>query len=280
MQQWQKEVAAADKKATSNTTLFADLRDGISSGWFSSGHAFADHSTESKPVFAWHGDGLHFCDSIGVTSSSLSTELRGTLSSPTFELQHPEVLVRVAGESCRVRLVIDGYVMNEFSELLFAGTKQKIDTGGSSQWIRLAGDVHRYQGHRAHLEFLDEGNGWFTVQEIRFANTAGVAPPKASPHAVNAAIGAANNVDTAAVANSVDSILAVWAAAVLKDPKAASAVVLDNRLAETSSEWMTIKNRWTTLATDIPGACTGHRYDRWHAGERTCFHPGQSSKSR
>ncbi|MEO2018625.1 MAG: DUF1549 and DUF1553 domain-containing protein, partial [Fuerstiella sp.] len=249
---WQNEVTSASRATTSETTLFADLRNGMTSGWFSSGQAFAHHSAETQPLFSWHGDGLHFGDSTGVTSSSLSPELRGTLSSPTFELQHPEILVRVAGESCRIRLVIDGYVMNEFSELLFAGAKQKIDTGGRFQWIRLAGDVQRYQGHRVHLEFLDEGHGWFTVQEVRFADKAGAAPPKDSPNPLNTSIGANGNVGTTAVANDVDSILSVWAAAASADTNAARAVIIDNNLAETSSNWTAIEDGWAKLATGIP----------------------------
>ncbi|HIF01683.1 MAG TPA: DUF1553 domain-containing protein, partial [Fuerstia sp.] len=250
--QWQQEATAAGRATTSDTTLYADLRNGTSSSWFLSGHAFAGQLAAGESVFAWHSDGLHFNDRMGVSSSSLSTELRGTFSSPTFELQHPEILVCVAGEGCRIRLVIDGYVMNEFSELLFAGAKQKIDTGGHFQWIRLAADVQRYQGHRVHLEFLDEGNGWFTVQEIRFANTAGAAPPKDAPHALNTAIRAGDTVQIATAADDVDRILAVWAAALSEDATAARTVVVDNDLAATSSAWTVVRNRWATLAKGIP----------------------------
>jgi len=102
-----------------------------------------------------------------VSSASLSPKLRGTLQSPEFELTHPEVHILAAGKSSRVRLVIDGYVMNEFSELLFSGCRQPIDTDGEFRWIRIAGDVKRYIGHRCHIEFLDDGDGWFAVREIK-----------------------------------------------------------------------------------------------------------------
>lgn len=106
------------------------------------------------------------CDT--VTSASLSPRLRGELHSPEFELTHPEIHILAAGKDARVRLVIDGYVMNEFSELLFSGCRQPINTDGGFRWIKIAGDVKRYLGHRCHLEFLDEGDGWFAVKEIRF----------------------------------------------------------------------------------------------------------------
>jgi hypothetical protein len=105
----------------------------------------------------------------GWTSAALSHRLKGELHTPEFELTHPVIHILAAGSKARVRLVIDGYVMNEFSELLFTGARQPIDTDGQFRWIVLGGDVGRYLGHRAHLEFLDEGDGWFAVREIRFA---------------------------------------------------------------------------------------------------------------
>ena len=252
VRQWRNEVTAASRATTSDTTLFADLRQGIPGEWFSSGPAFAGDSEDTERLFSWHSDGLHYSRGTGATSSSLSTELRGTLSSPTFELQQPEILVRVAGEGCRLRLVIDGYVMNEFSELLFAGAKQKIDTGGRFQWIRLAADVQRYQGHRVHLEFLDEGNGWFNVQEVRFANKAGAAPPKDAPHTLNAAIIAADSFNKADAGNDPEHILGSWSAAMSSDVSATRAIVIANDLAETSSDWKTINDGWKELAKGIP----------------------------
>ena len=183
IRQWSKKVLSQPPVA--DTTLFQDLRNGLPDGWFAIGPAFDGDPSHKYTGLSWQKDGFYFRNCSGVSSSTLSPELRGTLASPTFELTHPEILVRVAGQGTRLRLVIDGYVMNEFSELLFKGAKQAIDTDGEYRWIRLAGDVHRHQGHRAHLEFLDEGDGWFAVQEVRFANTAGAAPPPEAPLPMN-----------------------------------------------------------------------------------------------
>ncbi|MFM7058545.1 MAG: DUF1553 domain-containing protein [Planctomycetota bacterium] len=105
-----------------------------------------------------------------VNSAMHGPAFRGALHSPEWELQHPEVLILAAGRQARVRLVVDGYVMNEFTELLFGGLRQSIDTDGQFRWIRIAGDLRRYLGHRCHLEFLDEGDGWFAIREVRLVH--------------------------------------------------------------------------------------------------------------
>ncbi len=183
---------------SANWKQFADLRQGLSAGWFAWGQAFegltttkaetavasvdcndpgraipvalAPAATHAAPKIAWTWQQDHCVPSAGaaVSSAAIAPVLRGALHSPEWELTHPEVLILAAGRGTRVRLVIDGYVMNEFTELLFSGIRQPIETEGQFRWIRLGGDLHRYLGHRCHLEFLDEGDGWFSVREIRF----------------------------------------------------------------------------------------------------------------
>ncbi|MEZ6032226.1 MAG: PSD1 and planctomycete cytochrome C domain-containing protein [Planctomycetaceae bacterium] len=111
-----------------------------------------------------------------VSSMALSPKLKGQLHSPEFTLMYPEIQILASGTNARVRLVIDGYVMNEFSELLFSGCRQPIETDGEFRWIRIGGDVRRYMGHRCHLEFLDEGDGWFAVREVRLMSEPGLVP--------------------------------------------------------------------------------------------------------
>jgi len=124
----------------------------------------------------WFNPGSEPNGTGSVTSAALSPKFRGQLHSPEFVLTHPEIQILAAGKDARVRLVIDGYVMNEFSELLFGGCRQPINTDGEFRWIRIAGDVQRYIGHRCHLEFLDEGDGWFAVREVRLMAQPGETP--------------------------------------------------------------------------------------------------------
>lgn len=118
-------------------------------------------------AWTWLPDDCIPGNDAAVSSAALGPGFRGSLHSPEWQLEHPEILILAAGRQARVRLVVDGYVMNEFTELLFGGLRQAINTDGQFRWIRIAGDLHRYVGHRCHLEFLDEGDGWFAVREVR-----------------------------------------------------------------------------------------------------------------
>ncbi len=132
-------------------------------------NVFVKNQLWHLPELAWTSVGILPENTDGFSSAVLSPRFKGTLHSPEFELTHPEIHVLASGKNARVRLIIDGYVMHEFSELLFGGSRQPIDTDGQFRWIRIAGDTKRYIGHRCHLEFLDEGDGWFVVKEVRMA---------------------------------------------------------------------------------------------------------------
>ena len=170
--QWLQEVEAA--LTDDDTELYADFGDGLPAGWLKTGPAF---SSLPRVPLAPAGPRYRRSDS-GFSSADLSRKLRGSVSSPTFEITYPEVLIRIAGEGARARVVIDGYVMMEFNALLFSGIDTKIDTKGEFKWIRLSGDLHRYQGKHAYIEIMDEGDGWFVVDQIRFAQQRGASEPK------------------------------------------------------------------------------------------------------
>ena len=200
----------------SPTVVAANLRDGLPSGWRVFGAAFAHLSPDlsgvaSDPPREDLKDGHHLALSIvradsnslvadspkSVSSGVLSPKLRGQLHSPEFVLTHPEIQILAAGRNSRVRLCVDGYVMNEFTELLFGGCRQPIDTDGQFRWIRIAGDVKRYMGHRCHLEFLDEGDGWVAVREVRLMGNpdeAPVTPQEICSTNINLPLVAENNI--------------------------------------------------------------------------------------
>jgi len=255
LQRWKQMVqaAASDKRTDEVTSLFADFKNGLPAGWFRNGRAFEalpePRADSDEPQLGWRGNQIVVTDNIGVSSADLSTELRGTLSSPTFELTHPEIRMKVAGEGCRVRVVIDGYQMMEFNALLFGGIEQSIATAGKWQWLRLAGDLHRYQGHRVHIDFLDEGNGWIAVQEVRFANTAGAAPPNPLPDAPNVAL--ANK----PAAASIEEAVAQWMETTQQHSRTRlSSLVVANLLDGliTDQIWTTSVEQWTKSAIGLP----------------------------
>lgn len=237
-----------------STVVFADLTNGLPAGWLTLGAAFQNDVVPDAAGLQWGKSNVEWNVGAGVSSGQLARQLRGTLSSPTFELQHPEILVKVAGHATRVRLVIDGYQMNEFSELLFRGARQKIDTDGTFQWIRLAGDVHRYQGHKVWLEFLDEGDGWFAVQEVRFAKTPGAKPePDTDVNLLNLAL--AGDAQLAAC-TSREQVATHWQQAAAKHLPTATAAALLNAGLWTDllqdSGWQAEVRKWQQLAEAIP----------------------------
>lgn len=170
--QWQEDVTNA-VSAETQTELYADFSHGLPDGWSTTGPAFA----ESARATVAAGNNRHRVATDGFSSNDLSHRFRGTLYSPTFEITHPEILIRIAGEGARLRLVIDGYVMAHFNKLLFSGTDQTVDTNGEFKWIRIAGDTHRYIGKHAYLEIMDANDGWFVIDEVRFVKQSGSLPP-------------------------------------------------------------------------------------------------------
>ena len=75
-----------------------------------------------------------------------------------------------------VRLVIENYGMAIHNELLFKGTLYKENSRqtnglGAYKWIQFAEDsIRKYAGKRAYLEFIDNGNGYAQVEQVRFSN--------------------------------------------------------------------------------------------------------------
>jgi hypothetical protein len=95
--------------------------------------------------------------------------LRGALRSRTFTITHSQVHILVAGKG-RLRLVVDGYMMDEFSALLFKDLIKKIDNPGDLKWVTISGDLNKYLGHRGYIEILDDNDDFLAVDEIRFSN--------------------------------------------------------------------------------------------------------------
>ncbi len=290
---------------------FADLRNGVPSDWFAWGQAFEDFAgatrapgpvavrpalTETIPValstgtgfnqtlpasgysWTWQQDSCVPSTGRAVSSASIAPVLRGSLHSPEWELRSPEVLILAAGRNSRVRLVIDGYVMYEFSDLLFSGIRQPIETDGQFRWIRLAGDLHRYIGHRCHLEFLDEGDGWFAVKEVRF-----VQPGQSFDvpvESVNSALIIAETTDR-------NALIDQWVTTIQNDrawPQLALSLGLVSADAQTQIQ--TAVNRWKELATRPVGGdpvlvmCDGSGEEEHVFVRGNHRNPGQEARRR
>ncbi len=164
-------VAAADPQ------LFEDFSADSYKDWSVTGWAFGDGPT--KPRL---GAGVQQPNDVvlngekGLAHSGwLAEKLSGALCSRTFIIDKPFIHVRAAGKSSQIRVIIDGYTMDAFNALLFRGLTLNVDTADGFKWLTIGGDYARYRGHRAHIEFLDHGDGWIAVDEILFSD--GPPPP-------------------------------------------------------------------------------------------------------
>ncbi|MBL8898558.1 MAG: DUF1553 domain-containing protein, partial [Planctomycetes bacterium] len=175
------EAVRAQETALAQTEVIARF-DRDFEGWYETGHAFA-----GRPALAGDWDprrGAFGIASAGrADSGRLQPKLQGALRSPTFEITQPRLHWKLAGTGGQVRLIIDSYVMDTYNELIFGDVHFGVDTRGRTIWRNQIGDVGRFLGHRAHLEILDDGDGWIAVDEIRAGAGEIAAAPDASTRA-------------------------------------------------------------------------------------------------
>ena len=168
-------------ESTKDSVKFADFSgDGFNeSGWFSSGRAF---STANSAPGDWSQAENKFAVPGRASSGRFGAKFQGVLRSPTFTINHNQIHHRLAAikGGLQVRLIIDGYYMETFSGLLFGGTRvNDPNTDGNNNWVSQGRDIKMYKGRKAHLEFIDHGEGHFDIDEIWFSD-GGHPKPEAS----------------------------------------------------------------------------------------------------
>ncbi|MDA0765813.1 MAG: DUF1549 and DUF1553 domain-containing protein [Verrucomicrobia bacterium] len=145
-------------------------------GWNASGSAF---EAVTEPILS--ADGALLKPGT-ISSRRLGPKQQGTLRSPTFEITTSKIHVLMrATRNIRLQLVIDSYQLARYRALLFEGTvlqDKDADTHGQWAWKSFGRDLHKYIGHKAHLEFIDDGDGSIEIDEIWFSDH-GV--PEANP---------------------------------------------------------------------------------------------------
>lgn len=180
----EQEKASAAERTAATESLF-DFSTADLSKWYYTGEAFSKSVTQYGDL-QLIGDGMPFVRP-GVVHSGLNgTRLQGALRSPTFVIPARQLHYRLNATNARIRLIIDGYTMDEFNALLFSDVQKKnVNTQGQTRWITQASDLYHYVGHRAHIEILDDGDGFAAVEEIRFSDSGSPALP---PHSLNYAV--------------------------------------------------------------------------------------------
>ncbi|MCC9602911.1 PSD1 and planctomycete cytochrome C domain-containing protein [Stieleria sp. JC731] len=163
--QWDAYSARAKQLADFDT-------DRIPEGWSTTGRAFQPVTKSPKYLISAVPEGHR---SGTVDSGVYGSSAAGTLRSPTFEITSPRIDIWMrCDRNMTVRIVIDHYEMAKFQSLLFGGTirdKQQTDTSGEYKWISLDGDLKKYIGHQAYLEFEDTGEGSMAIDQIWMSET-------------------------------------------------------------------------------------------------------------
>ncbi len=152
-----------------NAPLVTDFATKDFGGWLVAGDAFTEAPTSAQQWDRYE-EQPQFHRPTVAHSGRIGRKLMGVLRSPTFTITHRNIFYRLAGQDAEVRLIVDGYVMIEFHQLLFAGLKFPVKSPDGFTWHRQSGDLHKYLGHRAHLELVDSGDGWLAVDEVRFSD--------------------------------------------------------------------------------------------------------------
>ena len=168
-------------ESTKDSVKFADFSkaDLRKNGWFTSGDSFTDSSSMPGD---WSQAQNDFVIPGRANGGLNGGKMQGVLRSPTFTIQHNQIHHRLAARKggLQIRLIIDGYYMEPYNGLLFGGTRvNDPNTDGNNNWISQGRDIKMYKGHKAHLEFIDHGDGYFDVDEIWFSD-GGAPKPSAS----------------------------------------------------------------------------------------------------
>ena len=152
--------------------VFADFTRRDLSGWFLTGQAFQKSAVSMPGASDW-STGLQPPQLVRpgtVDSGLLGKRLQGVLRSPTFTLEHPQIHHLIRGRNVQIRLIVDGYVMDLFNPLLFADHMLRdVNTNGQYQWVTQRNDLSHSLGHKAHLEYIDHGDGEFALAAVVFS---------------------------------------------------------------------------------------------------------------
>jgi mono/diheme cytochrome c family protein len=169
---WERAAAqakAAARPAPTGATWTFDR--GTFEGWTASGWAFGESPVSCGDRIAPDGHAPVTVAGGWAHSGRLSDRLQGTLRSPTFTVPEIGIGVRCAGSKCRLRLVVDGYYLDDRNELLFENFTQCVDH--PAEWRTHAWDAKRYAGEQAYIEVIDDGDGFIAVDWVSLGMVTG-----------------------------------------------------------------------------------------------------------
>ena len=170
--EWERAAAQAKeaaKPAPTGATWTFDR--GTFDGWTASGWAFGDAPVNCGDRIAPDGHAPVTVAGGWAHSGALTDKLQGTLRSPTFTVPEIGIGVRCAGSKCRLRLVVDGYYLDDHNPLLFENFTHGVDH--PNEWRTHAWDAKRYAGEQAYIEVIDDGDGCIAVDWVSLGMVTG-----------------------------------------------------------------------------------------------------------
>ncbi|MGF1579604.1 MAG: PSD1 and planctomycete cytochrome C domain-containing protein [Gemmataceae bacterium] len=160
----------ASQKLTQHHEVLADFTEGTFEGWFTTGYAFGDKPSDGKTL-VFQADNIRPIHKVVAPqvahSGQVSKRFQGVLMSPTFDISKKKLHLLMSGRGARVRVILDGFQI--IRNPIYGGLQINVNHGESPRWYTI--DLSMWQGHRAYVEFQDEGDGFVAVEKIVCSDT-------------------------------------------------------------------------------------------------------------
>lgn len=175
-----KQKQSAYEKWLNESPLFADFSRGLPKGWYveSADRQLATACSQPPSLLPLDPIAALPSPSGRFVSQALGKQQQLALRSPTFDVTHPIVALRMRGKSAQSTVIVDNYFMIEFHGLLFGDLRKPIDQPNDWGWVTHGGDLKKYIGHPGYISIDDDENAWFELAEVRMCNS----PPPEMAH--------------------------------------------------------------------------------------------------
>jgi cytochrome c553 len=146
----------AERAPLGDAIVLADFRTDDFAGWVTVGEAFG-HAPRARDLVAVDQEGravVRFWPGRMAQSAGDSPRLQGSLLSRNFRIDRRFLWVKVAGERCRINVVVEGF--NVIRDPIYGGLRRGVDEAAPT-WLRF--DVGAWRGSIAYLQLQDLRTG-------------------------------------------------------------------------------------------------------------------------
>lgn len=128
--------------------VLADFRNGSLENWYSSGLAFNNQNALGE-IEINHTSPKISISTGKVSSRILGTGIQGALRSPTFIIDKDKLLVRAAGDTAMIRIIVDNFQL--IQNPIYGGLQKTVSVPEMTDYIF---DLSMLKGHKAYIELL------------------------------------------------------------------------------------------------------------------------------